>query len=120
LQVEQEIVDQIKNRAIDPQVVVSLVTQNSSLINVIGEGEWGNGIQSDWPHPGVAVGGTPARRDHPGRRAQGSGTGYLGGARAKLATGPRLRSAFGKAELLHRCDNALKRLRVFSTRRGSP
>ena len=37
LQVEQEIIDQIKNRAIDPQVVVSLVTQNSSLITVIGE-----------------------------------------------------------------------------------
>jgi len=37
LQVEQEIVDQIKNRAIDPQVVVSLVTQNSSLITVLGE-----------------------------------------------------------------------------------
>ena len=37
LQVEQEIVDQIKNWAIDPQVVVSLVTQNTSLITVLGE-----------------------------------------------------------------------------------
>lgn len=36
-QVEQEIVDRIKNRAIEPQVVVALVTQNSSLITVIGE-----------------------------------------------------------------------------------
>jgi polysaccharide biosynthesis/export protein len=36
-QVEQEIVARIKNRAIDPQVVVTLVTQNSSLITVIGE-----------------------------------------------------------------------------------
>jgi polysaccharide export outer membrane protein len=36
-QVSQEIVDRIKNRAIEPQVVVSLVTQNSSLITVVGE-----------------------------------------------------------------------------------
>ena len=36
-QVDQEIVDRIKNRAIEPQVVVALVTQNSSLITVIGE-----------------------------------------------------------------------------------
>ena len=36
-QVEQEIVDRIKNRAIEPQVVVALVTQNTSLITVIGE-----------------------------------------------------------------------------------
>ena len=36
-QVQREIVDRIKNRAIDPQVVVSLVTQNTSLITVIGE-----------------------------------------------------------------------------------
>jgi polysaccharide export outer membrane protein len=36
-QVEQLIVDRIKNRAIEPQVVVALVTQNTSLITVIGE-----------------------------------------------------------------------------------
>ena len=36
-QVEKEIVDRIKNRAIEPQAVVALVTQNSSLITVIGE-----------------------------------------------------------------------------------
>lgn len=36
-QVEQEVVDRIKNRAIEPQVVVALVTQNTSLITVIGE-----------------------------------------------------------------------------------
>lgn len=36
-QVEKEIVDRIKNRAIEPQAVVSLVTANSSLITVIGE-----------------------------------------------------------------------------------
>jgi polysaccharide biosynthesis/export protein len=36
-EVQQEIVDRIKNRAIEPQVVVSLVTQNTSLITVIGE-----------------------------------------------------------------------------------
>ena len=36
-EVEQEIVNRIKNRAIEPQVVVALVTQNSSLITVIGE-----------------------------------------------------------------------------------
>ena len=34
---DQEIVDRIKNRAIEPQAVVALVTQNSSLITVIGE-----------------------------------------------------------------------------------
>jgi polysaccharide biosynthesis/export protein len=36
-QVEQEIVDRIKNRAIEPQAIVALVTQNTSLITVIGE-----------------------------------------------------------------------------------
>src|SRR6516164_4535596 len=36
-EVEQEIVDRIKNRAIEPQAVVALVAQNSSLITVIGE-----------------------------------------------------------------------------------
>jgi polysaccharide biosynthesis/export protein len=36
-QVNQAIVNAIKNRAIDPQVVVALVTQNSSLISVLGE-----------------------------------------------------------------------------------
>jgi polysaccharide biosynthesis/export protein len=36
-EVQQEIVKRIKNRAIEPQVVVALVTQNTSLITVIGE-----------------------------------------------------------------------------------
>ena len=36
-QVEKEIVDRIKNRAIEPQAVVALVLANSSLITVIGE-----------------------------------------------------------------------------------
>jgi polysaccharide biosynthesis/export protein len=36
-QVEQSIVNALKNRAIEPQVVVSLVTQNTSLISVLGE-----------------------------------------------------------------------------------
>jgi polysaccharide biosynthesis/export protein len=36
-EVEREIVDRIKNRAIEPQAVVTLVTQNTSLITVIGE-----------------------------------------------------------------------------------
>jgi polysaccharide export outer membrane protein len=35
--VSKAIVDRIKNRAIEPQVVVSLVTQNTSLITVVGE-----------------------------------------------------------------------------------
>jgi polysaccharide biosynthesis/export protein len=35
--VEREIVDRIKSRAIEPQAVVALVTQNTSLITVIGE-----------------------------------------------------------------------------------
>jgi polysaccharide export outer membrane protein len=37
VEVEAEIVNRIKNRAIEPQAVVALVTQNSSLITVIGE-----------------------------------------------------------------------------------
>jgi polysaccharide biosynthesis/export protein len=36
-EVQQEIVARIKNRAIEPQAVVALVTPNSSLITVIGE-----------------------------------------------------------------------------------
>src|ERR1700728_242576 len=36
-EVQQEIVDRIRNRAIEPQVVVTLATQNTSLITVVGE-----------------------------------------------------------------------------------
>jgi polysaccharide biosynthesis/export protein len=36
-QVEQEIIEKIKDRAIEPQVVVQLVAQTTSLITVIGE-----------------------------------------------------------------------------------
>jgi polysaccharide export outer membrane protein len=36
-EVERTIVDSVKNRAIDPQVVVALVNQNTSLITVLGE-----------------------------------------------------------------------------------
>lgn len=36
-QVEKEIVDRIKDRAIEPQVEVALVTQNSSLVSVLGQ-----------------------------------------------------------------------------------
>jgi polysaccharide biosynthesis/export protein len=36
-EVEQEIVERIKNRAIDPRAVVTLITPNSSLITVLGE-----------------------------------------------------------------------------------
>src|ERR1700722_4715133 len=36
-QVQEEIVNRIKNRAIEPQAVVALFQQNSSLITVIGE-----------------------------------------------------------------------------------
>ena len=36
-QVQQDIVNAIKNRAIDPQVIVALATQNTSLISVLGE-----------------------------------------------------------------------------------
>ena len=62
------IVDRIKNRAIEPQVVVALVTQNTSLITVIGEV---NNIDhlGHRPHSGAAGGRAPARRDHPRRRA---------------------------------------------------
>jgi polysaccharide export outer membrane protein len=36
-EIQREIVDAIKNRAIEPQVVVALATQNTSLISVLGE-----------------------------------------------------------------------------------
>jgi polysaccharide export outer membrane protein len=36
-EVQQQIVNALKNRAIEPQVVVSLTTQNTSLISVLGE-----------------------------------------------------------------------------------
>ena len=36
-EVEQSIVNALRNRAIEPQVVVALVTQNTSLISVLGE-----------------------------------------------------------------------------------
>ena len=37
VQVQEEIVDALRNRAIEPQVVVSIVNQNSSLITVLGD-----------------------------------------------------------------------------------
>lgn len=37
VQVQQEIVDALKNRAIEPQAVVSLVNQQTSLISVLGD-----------------------------------------------------------------------------------
>jgi polysaccharide export outer membrane protein len=37
VQVEDEIVDKLKNRAIEPQAIVSIVNQNSSLITVLGD-----------------------------------------------------------------------------------
>ncbi len=37
VQVQDEIVNALKNRAIEPQVVVSIVNQNSSLITVLGD-----------------------------------------------------------------------------------
>jgi polysaccharide biosynthesis/export protein len=36
-EVQQSIVDALKNRAIEPQAVVALITQNTSLISVLGE-----------------------------------------------------------------------------------
>jgi polysaccharide export outer membrane protein len=36
-QVQQEIVNSLKNRAIEPQALVAIVTQNSSLISVLGD-----------------------------------------------------------------------------------
>jgi polysaccharide export outer membrane protein len=36
-EVQQEIVNALKNRAIEPQAVVTLITQNTSLISVLGE-----------------------------------------------------------------------------------
>jgi polysaccharide export outer membrane protein len=36
-QVQQDVIDKIKNRAIEPQVMVALHTQNTSLISVLGE-----------------------------------------------------------------------------------
>jgi polysaccharide export outer membrane protein len=38
VQVQQAIVDALKSRAIEPQVVVSLVTQNTSLVTVLSDG----------------------------------------------------------------------------------
>jgi polysaccharide biosynthesis/export protein len=37
VQIQNDIVDKIKNRAIEPQVVVAMATQNSQLISVFGE-----------------------------------------------------------------------------------
>jgi polysaccharide export outer membrane protein len=37
VEVQQDIVDRIKNRAIEPQVIVALATPNTSLISVLGE-----------------------------------------------------------------------------------
>ena len=81
-QVEKEIVDRIKNRAIEPQAVVALVTANSSLITVIGE------INSTFTSsptgrlPAQPVGRTDRRRDHQGRRFERPDARPVGGAGA--------------------------------------
>ena len=48
-QVQQEIVNRIKNRAIEPQAVVSLVNQNTSLITVVGEVAGNTGVTGRIP-----------------------------------------------------------------------
>jgi polysaccharide export outer membrane protein len=86
-QVEKEIVDRIKDRAIEPQVEVALVTQNSSLVSVLGEV---NPASAFTPSGRIAAqpgGERLLRHDHPGWRAQGSGTRYVGGSRAQWPPG---------------------------------
>ena len=78
-QVEQEIVDRIKNRAIEPQAVVALVTQNTSLITVVGEVKRHLLTR---PHSRSACRRATARRDHARWRTQRSGPRYVGGAGA--------------------------------------
>jgi polysaccharide export outer membrane protein len=75
-QVNQEIVDRIKNRAIEPQAVVALVTQNTSLITVIGE------VNNSQFSPTGRIPAQPARRDYARGRNARSGPGHVGRARA--------------------------------------
>ena len=89
-QVEQEIVDRIKNRAIEPQAVVALVTQNTSLITVIGEVN--NAKYPDWTHSGAAGGRAPAGRHHSRRRDSKIRAKTRGSCWSAMATAPQCRS----------------------------
>ena len=62
-EVEQEIVARIKNRAIEPQAVVALVNQNSSLITVIRRSKYYD-YKPHWPYPGATVWRANTGRDH--------------------------------------------------------
>jgi polysaccharide export outer membrane protein len=48
-EVQADIVDRLKDRAVEPQVIVALVNQNTSLISVVGEVNSGNGITNRVP-----------------------------------------------------------------------
>ena len=54
-QVQQSIVDALRNRAIEPQAVVALVEQRTSLISVLGE------VNTPARLPASAAGEKPAR-----------------------------------------------------------
>ena len=75
-----------KNRAIEPQAVVALATQNTSLISVLGEVNTPNRFPAS---PGRRA---PPRRDHPGRRHQGPGLRHLGRCWSATASAPQRRS----------------------------
>ena len=79
-QVEQEIVDRIKNRAIEPQVVVALVTQNTSLDHCYRRSKHEN--TPSGRIPAQPAGRASAGCHHSRRRAQGSGPRHVGRAGA--------------------------------------
>ena len=66
-EVQSAIVDALKNRAIDPQVVVALVEQRTSLISVLGE------VNTPVRYPGERRRRARFGRDHARWRSQGPG-----------------------------------------------
>ena len=76
-QVQQEIVDALKQRAIEPQAVVATVQQNTSLISVLGD------VNTPARFPANAGGEHILDFDHPGGRAKEPRLRQLGHAAAR-------------------------------------
>lgn len=70
VQVQEEIVARIRNRAIEPQVIVTLVTQNTSLISVLGE------VRNPLRYPAAGVGARDRITDAITRAGGINGQGY--------------------------------------------
>jgi polysaccharide biosynthesis/export protein len=83
-EVQQEIVDRLKNRAIEPQAVVALVDQRTSLISVLGDVNTASRFPANWAGERILDAVTRAG----GPKSQGFDTWVMLERNGKLATLP--------------------------------